>query len=145
MTSFLVEKGATVINTFWLEIIYMQTLPRKFCTKCHRWILLRGFLQILRLQYLTDMEAGELWKLPDGCYVGLDRIGAPEVWNTGFKVLGVRVYVIDTGVDVNHPDIAGKIWTANGSILEVGGKCAGNMTLTVPSYASGTYEWRSLD
>jgi len=34
-------------------------------------------------------------------------------------------------------------WTANGSILEVGGKCAGNMTLTVPSGASGPYEWHS--
>jgi len=48
----------------------------------------------------------------------------------GFNGSVVRVCVIDIGVDVNHPDVAGKMWTANGSILEVGGKCAGNMTLT---------------
>jgi len=41
----------------------------------------------------------------------------------GFNGSVVRVCVIDIGVDVNHPDVAGKMWTANGSILEVGGKC----------------------
>ena len=37
-------------------------------------------------------------------------IGAKDVWNTyGFDGTGVRVGGLDTGVDINHPDIAGKM------------------------------------
>lgn len=32
-------------------------------------------------------------------------IGAPEVWNLGYKGKGVKVGVIDTGIDYNHPNL----------------------------------------
>jgi hypothetical protein len=32
-------------------------------------------------------------------------------------------------------------WAVNGSVLDVGGKCTGSLTLTIPSSASGPYEW----
>jgi subtilisin family serine protease len=45
--------------------------------------------------------------------VSLDRsvpqIGAPTVWKTGFTGRGVRVAVLDTGIDAAHPDFAGRI------------------------------------
>lgn len=36
-------------------------------------------------------------------------IGAPEAWAAGYTGKGVKVAVLDTGVDVNHPDLAGSI------------------------------------
>ena len=42
---------------------------------------------------------------------GLDRIGAPEVWaQHGITGAGVVVGVIDTGLCLTHPDIAGQVW-----------------------------------
>ncbi|MFD1274305.1 S8 family serine peptidase [Streptomyces kaempferi] len=36
-------------------------------------------------------------------------IGAPEAWKDGYTGKGVKVAVLDTGIDVNHPDFAGVI------------------------------------
>ncbi|MGW1886053.1 S8 family serine peptidase [Streptomyces sp. NPDC001970] len=45
--------------------------------------------------------------------VSLDRsvaqIGAPEVWKTGATGKGVKVAVLDTGIDTAHPDLAGRL------------------------------------
>ncbi|MFF1415454.1 S8 family serine peptidase [Streptomyces sp. NPDC058289] len=36
-------------------------------------------------------------------------IGAPEAWAAGYTGKGTKVAVLDTGIDVNHPDFAGLI------------------------------------
>lgn len=43
-------------------------------------------------------------------------IGAPAVWDQGWRGAGVLVAIIDTGVDWNHADLANRIWTNPGEI-----------------------------
>lgn len=47
---------------------------------------------------------------------GRDLIKAPEVWSQGLTGQGVVVAVVDSGVDYNHPDLAGNIWTNVGEL-----------------------------
>ncbi len=40
---------------------------------------------------------------------GHDAVDAPEAWNLGYRGAGVRVAVLDTGFDLDHPDLAPNI------------------------------------
>ena len=46
----------------------------------------------------------------------VNSIQAPEVWNAGFTGEGITVAVIDTGVDLTHPDLVDNLWTNVGEI-----------------------------
>ncbi len=43
---------------------------------------------------------------------GHDAVNAPEAWNMGARGAGARVYVLDSGIDAEHPDIAPNLNTA---------------------------------
>ena len=58
----------------------------------------------------SDTLAGDLW--------GLEKIQAPAAWEktTGSRENGPVIAVLDTGLDVSHPDIAPNLWTNDGEI-----------------------------
>ncbi len=41
--------------------------------------------------------------------VSVPLIGAPRVWEGGFTGKGIKVAIVDTGIDPNHPDFTGRI------------------------------------
>lgn len=43
---------------------------------------------------------------------GLDAINAPEAWNAGYMGDNARVFILDNGIDAEHPDIAPNLNTS---------------------------------
>lgn len=46
---------------------------------------------------------------PQTIHYGLKKIQAPEAWNLGHTGKGVKLAVLDTGIDKNHPDLEANI------------------------------------
>jgi subtilisin family serine protease len=76
-----------------------------------------------RVQYVpNDLAYGARWEQlkQDTCW-GLKAIKADQAWDTTQGDSGITVAVIDTGVDMTHPDLAGNLDTANAlNVLEAG-------------------------
>jgi hypothetical protein len=86
----------------------------------------------------NDPSYGNLWGLHNtgqsGGTVDAD-IDAPEAWDATTGSNTVIVGIIDTGIDYNHPDLAGNMWTNPGETAANGIDDDGN------GYIDDVYGW----
>ncbi|MFD0471483.1 S8 family serine peptidase [Nonomuraea thailandensis] len=70
-------------------------------------------------------------------------VGAPTAWRQGFDGKGVKVAVLDTGIDVDHPDFAGRILATENFTTAPGiadRKGHGTHVASTIAGAGGTYQ-----
>ncbi|MGO1661761.1 MAG: S8 family serine peptidase [Canibacter sp.] len=108
--------GTTVLNKFWITssiLVRAKNDPQTL----EQLASLPGASQVLPnydVEGLDDEEPDPVEEptVPGKGEVtyGIETIGADDVWQDyGVKGEGVRVAVLDTGVDASHPDIADKL------------------------------------
>ena len=65
------------------------------------------------IEYVTGDTLAEQPEVQDNFgqnMYGLDRIGAPEAWTAGYTGEGIVIAVIDSGIDVTHPELDDNLW-----------------------------------
>lgn len=79
---------------------------------------MNGFGEIDARAALAQYWGREIPDSPDwgGTNWWLDRLGAQELWAQGITGRGITVAVIDTGIDWNHFDLDGNIWSNSDEI-----------------------------
>jgi serine protease len=89
----------------------------------------------------NDPHFGEQWALHNIGQAGeVDAdIDAPEAWDVARTSPGVIVAILDTGIDYNHPDLAGNIWTNSGEVPGNGIDDDGN------GYIDDVHGWNFVD
>lgn len=75
--------------------------------------------QDMMLSYYDVLGASTtLERIPDG----INIIGAPKFWEKGRKGEGIVIAIIDTGCDINHPDLKDRITGIKNFTNDDGGK-----------------------
>ena len=96
---------------------------------------------------LSKQVSGRVW-LDRQRKVDLDQsvpqIGAPAAWQAGFTGRGVKVAVLDTGVDAAHPSLAGQVVASKNFTTDPAGDGFGHGTHVASTIAGKNSKYRGV-
>jgi len=104
------QHGGVVLNRFWLDNIILAKLPAKLVVKLAEQPSVVKIFENFEVKLIepvtrkpADVRADQVssW--------GIFKIRANETWALGITGEGIRIAVLDTGVDITHPALAGKM------------------------------------
>lgn len=110
LVSKLEEYGKVIRTIPEIGVVVVQTTNNSFEKKVAKFSEVKSVVPDLKAKWINEpvmtIEAsigndepffGRQW--------GLDAINAPEAWNAGYTGKGVKVFILDGGIDPTHPDL----------------------------------------
>jgi len=108
-------KFGTIVKTIpQIGIVVVETSDPTFKSKVVKLNNVRSLIPDLSLQWLEpvkyDQMANPVSIGDDETFFirqwGMDAINAPEAWNANYQGAGVKVFILDSGIDAEHPDLS---------------------------------------
>ena len=110
LINLILSEGGVVLNKFWLDNVVLAKVPVGLISKIASLPEVVRIFENFEVHVIEPVinEAAEA-KTNQVSSWGIFKIRAPEAWTLGFTGEGVRIAVLDTGVDITHPALAGKM------------------------------------
>ncbi|MEM2039955.1 MAG: S8 family serine peptidase, partial [Zestosphaera sp.] len=148
LVNLILNEGGVVLNKFWLDNVVLAKVPVGLIPKIASLPEVVRIFENFEVRVVEPVVKEEAEVKP-GQQVsswGIFKIRAPEAWALGYTGQGVRIAVLDTGVDITHPALQGKMLTLDpASPYYPGGwmefDYAGNPILSTPhdTHGHGTH------
>ncbi|MBE3009936.1 S8 family serine peptidase [Microbispora sp. NEAU-D428] len=106
------SRGDQVVNTFWLKNMVLVRVKPATLNELAELPMVNRVIPNFKLSApaTPPRAAATPEGETGGSAWGITKIGADRVWKEhGLTGKGVRVAVLDTGIDIGHPDLAGKL------------------------------------
>lgn len=108
--AYLSSLGIDVLNTFWLSNLILVRLSKDQLYYIANHPMVEAVYPNFKLKVEPIIQ--NVGVTPKGQLTwGLERLGVSKVWELGINGTGVRVAILDTGIQADHPDLKGKLFT----------------------------------
>jgi len=115
----IVNSGGRIVATLPQIGVMIVEGDAQFATQAKRVAGVQDVVEDVQLQFIDDFPSQNMVATEDvgnppfsgdddfffDAQWDMDAIDAPEAWNAGYRGAGVRVAVLDSGVDCTHPDL----------------------------------------
>lgn len=114
VVEFIVNNGGIILNRFWLDNVILVRVKVDLLKKIAVLDDVVKIFENFEVKIIEPIVETRAINVEPGQEVeswGIFKIRAPEVWAKGYLGEGIRICVLDTGVDITHPALEGKMLT----------------------------------